>query len=231
MSPLPSEEATPPVTKTCLVGCGATKRAPRGLEWRPRRGPESGRSCGRPRGSRLPMISARTCRGANSAACPAWCLRRPRRLGHVEQLLGVRHRGVGLLETGQHAGELLDPARVVEDVEARGGDASRRWTCARRRGGRRTPPPGAGGSPRGPGPTWPARRAGGRSRPRPCRRPRHRPRRRRRSGTGRVSARATSMASITRDSSPPEAPLVSGRGSEPVLAASTSSTSSTPEGP
>ena len=47
-------------------------------------------------------------------------------------------------------------------------------------------------------------------------------------GTGRVSARATSIASITRDSSPPEAPLVSGRGSEPVLAASTSSTSSTP---
>ena len=37
------------------------------------------------------------------------------------------------------------------------------------------------------------------------------------------------MASITRDSSPPEAPLASGRGSEPVLAASISSTSSAPE--
>ena len=41
--------------------------------------------------------------------------RRPRRLSHVEQLLGVRHRGVGLLEPGEHPGELLDPAPVVED--------------------------------------------------------------------------------------------------------------------
>ena len=50
-------------------------------------------------------------------------------------------------------------------------------------------------------------------------------------GTGLVPASATSMASITRDSSPPEAPLASGRAGEPVLAASWSSTSSSPAEP
>ena len=38
------------------------------------------------------------------------------------------------------------------------------------------------------------------------------------------------MASITRDSSPPEAPLPNGRGSAPLLAASRISTSSSPDG-
>ena len=121
VSPLPSEEATPPVTKTCLVGCGATKRAPRGLEWRPSGGQSQADravSTGfEPTNDFGPYVP----RG-EFTACPAWCLRRPRRLSHVEQLLGVRHRGVGLLETGEHPGELLHPAGVVEDVEARGGD-------------------------------------------------------------------------------------------------------------
>ena len=48
-------------------------------------------------------------------------------------------------------------------------------------------------------------------------------------GTGLDPARLTSRASITRDSSPPEAPLWSGRGSLPVLAASSISTSSRPD--
>ena len=47
-------------------------------------------------------------------------------------------------------------------------------------------------------------------------------------GTGLVPASATSMASITRDSSPPEAPLASGRGRRAGVGASWISTSSTP---
>ena len=55
--------------------------------------------------------------------------------------------------------------------------------------------------------TWPAPPAGGRSRPRPCRRRPASTSSKTNVGTGRVSASATSSASITRDSSPPEAPL------------------------
>ena len=63
--------------------------------------------------------------------------------------------------------------------------------------------------------TWrcgPARPAAGRPRPRRGRRRPRRPRRRRTSGTGSAPASTTSRASMTRDSSPPDAPLCSGRG-------------------
>ena len=50
-------------------------------------------------------------------------------------------------------------------------------------------------------------------------------------GTVVRSASTTSSASISRDSSPPLAPLASGRGAEPLLAAKSSSTSSRPCGP
>jgi hypothetical protein len=89
---------------------------------------------------------------------------------------------------------------------------------SRRRAGRRTPRPGAGGY-HGPG-RRPAIAAGGRI-----------PRRRGLAtdaastssktnvGTGAGAGRATSSASMTRDSSPPEAPLPSGRGPSGVGAA------------
>ena len=50
-------------------------------------------------------------------------------------------------------------------------------------------------------------------------------------GTGSAPAKTTSTASITRDSSPPDAPLCSGRSGAPGCGASSSSTSSTPCGP
>ena len=50
-------------------------------------------------------------------------------------------------------------------------------------------------------------------------------------GTGSAPANTTSMASMTRDSSPPEAPLCSGSGGAPGCAASLISTSSAPYGP
>ena len=40
----------------------------------------------------------------------------------AEQLLGVRQRGVGVLQPGEHPGQLADPALVVEDGQPRGGD-------------------------------------------------------------------------------------------------------------
>src|SRR5581483_3103064 len=50
-------------------------------------------------------------------------------------------------------------------------------------------------------------------------------------GTGSVPAKTTSTASITRDSSPPDAPLAMGRGGAPGCGASSTSTSSAPYGP
>ena len=76
------------------------------------------------------------------------------------------------------------------------------------------------------GQRWPA---AGRPRRPPCRRPRRRPRRRRTSGPWSCRPGTPRAPSITRESSPPDAPLCRGRGSAPVLAASRNSTSSTPE--
>ena len=167
-----------------------------------------------------------------------WCQPRARPLGEarplgrggLQQLPGVGARAVGVLHAGEHAGQLALAAGVVERRQPGRGDRRRRWTCAPPRGGRRTPPPAAGGSPPAPATYVPARPAGGRPRPRPCRPRRRRPRRTRTSAPGRCRPGTTSSASITRDSSPPEAPLCSGRASAPVLAASRNSTSSTPCG-
>ena len=56
MSPLPREEATPPVTKTCLVGCDSGQVNSRGRSrwWVNRGGRIADRSIDRPRGSSLP---------------------------------------------------------------------------------------------------------------------------------------------------------------------------------
>ena len=62
-----------------------------------------------------------------------------------EQLLGVRQRRVGVLQPGEHPGQLADPAAVVERGQPRGGDGAVVGSSPRRRGGRRTRRPAAGG--------------------------------------------------------------------------------------
>ena len=91
MRPLPSEEATPPVTKTCLVGCFSTGFNPI-------------KTSGDPRAD-----DTRTRRAAGLAGPTS------------SSSCGVGHRGVGLLQPGQHPGQLLHAAGVVERGEARGG--------------------------------------------------------------------------------------------------------------
>ena len=169
----------------------------------------------------LPRVSPRTlpCRGQDSALAGAATSSSSRAWASA---------GVGLRQPGQHPGQLRSRARVVEHGQPGAGHRAVAGLLDQdvpvgvrrhlRQVGHHQHLGGAGqlGQP-------PAR-------PRPPRLPPTPASTSSKTnvGTGLVPASATSRASITRDSSPPEAPLCSGRGSEPVLAASRNSTSSTP---
>ena len=76
----------------------------------------------------LTRMPARSRDGDRGVRQPASCrsARRSRSRGRGEQLLGVRQRGVGVLQPGQHPGQLAHPAGVVERRSAR------RWSPCRR---------------------------------------------------------------------------------------------------
>ena len=154
---------------------------------------------------------------------------RPRRR---QQLLGVRAAGVRVVQPGEHPGQLDRPA-PPRPACGRGCGPGRRppGPCRRPGAGRRTRRPAAGASRRPPG-------AGAASRAsrRPISTAARPPTPASTSsntivGTGSAPASTTSSASITRDSSPPDAPLCSGCGVAPGCATSRSSTSSTPSAP
>ena len=221
--------ATPGRLPHCLKGVGGagapTRRTRPKAQVRPVRGPAPGTPpppAGDPRSTRrTPLLYGQT--------LPAWALAvRPSR---GQQLLGVCPGRLRVLLACEHPGQLPHPLLALQHLHAGPGHGPVVRSSRPAAAGRRRRPPAAGGSRRRPARTW---RACASRRPISTAALPPTPAStssKRYVGTGSVPANTTSTASITRDSSPPDAPLAMGRGGAPGCGASSSSTSSAPDGP